>query len=630
MSFQIGATIGAYTITDQLGKGGMATVYKAHHNKLKRDVAIKVMHPTYSGEETFIRRFEREARVVARLEHPHIVPVYDYAVHEGHPYLVMRYIEGETLKERLNEGNLSKREILRITDAIADALDYAHGEGVLHRDIKPSNILLTAGRGVYIADFGLARVMQSGESTLSQGMIMGTPHYISPEQAKGVAELDGRADLYSYGIILYEMTTGRVPFRADSDFSIIHSQIFDAPPLPSMINDDINPQLEMLLLKVLEKEPDARYGTAGEMAAALHSALGDMPSNIAPAGKTALPDYTPMAMTQPEAGNPIKATNPIKEPSVTDVLAGLKEKEKEAPVMPDPTATPTPPISVVVEKKGGKKRTAVLIGGGIIGGIALCICLLLAIGALTEKYGGDTVSVATPERLPMERQPDPNGDPDALFVPVNTDRIRPLQELIALAEEDPDDRVLITELAIAHLEAGDWDSAVALVERRFADVRTPLPFVRTAEVLLENGRVDLAYITLEQAMDKFSDNPRLLANGEVQRMLMIINIWYEDQYGLGYLLEQITNTPSPATSPLVPLLEASLLVFRDDEIEAAEQALLRTIEEDTPYPADAYFLLGAVYDRTAAYDDGYSARQNALALNPPNWMRTIIELSNEE
>ncbi len=637
MSFSIGADIGAYTITDELGKGGMATVYKARHNKLERDVAIKVMHPTYSGEETFIRRFEREARVVARLEHPHIVPVYDYAVHEGHPYLVMRYIKGETLKDRLNEGNLSTREILRLTDAIASALDYAHSEGVLHRDIKPSNILLTAGQGVYITDFGLARVMQSGESTLSQGMIMGTPHYISPEQAKGVAELDGRADLYSFGVILYEMATGRVPFRAESDFSIIHAQIFDSPPLPSTINDSINPRLEMLLLKALEKEPDARYDTAGAMASALHKALDDTPSNISPAGIPALTDFTPVAMTQVDAA----ASIPPPPPSKPEITA-----EEAEPIAP-------PPEPVVVEKKKGKK-TAVLIGGGIIAGIALCACLLLALGAMNDaaEFGDEDVDIGsvvetavvstivselpptlqTPAIAELEppTEPPPNADPNMIFAPVNTDRHRPLAELILLAEKKPNDRVLMTELATAYLDAGDWDSADELVDRGFADVRTAVPFVRTAEGLLENGRVDLAYIVLEEAMYKFEDSPRQLANGQVQRILLLINIWYENPDGVEMVLEQITNNPSPASSPLIPLGEAFLLAFRHDDIEAAEETLLRVTEEDHPYTADAYFLLGVLYDRTAAYDDADLAWQRALESNPPNWMRTIIELSLEE
>ena len=275
MSFEIGSTVGAYEIVKKLGQGGMATVYQAYHAALDRHVAIKVLHATFKDDNSFLRRFSREAKVVAKLEHAHIVPVYDFAEHDGYPYLVMRYIEGETLKERMAQGILPKSEIVRVATAVAQALDYAHQQGVLHRDIKPSNILLTKGGGVYIADFGLARITQAGESTLSQDMIMGTPQYISPEQAKGETDIDGRTDVYSFAIVLYELVTGRVPFQSDTSYAIIHAQIFDPPPPPSQLNSKIGPALEAVLLQALSKAPADRYQTAGELAAALHTALLD-------------------------------------------------------------------------------------------------------------------------------------------------------------------------------------------------------------------------------------------------------------------------------------------------------------------------------------------------------------------
>src|SRR5512143_2412859 len=185
MSFQVGETIGPYRIIEQLGQGGMATVFKAYHASLDRYVAIKVLHPAFGEDASFEARFQREARVVAKLEHPNIVPIYDYAEHEGRPYLVMKYIEGDTLKARLNQGPLSAEEINQIVDSVGSALAYAHKQGVLHRDIKPSNVLIGVDGQMYLADFGLARIAQAAESTLSSDMIMGTPQYISPEQARG-------------------------------------------------------------------------------------------------------------------------------------------------------------------------------------------------------------------------------------------------------------------------------------------------------------------------------------------------------------------------------------------------------------------------------------------------------------
>ncbi|HSD82812.1 MAG TPA: serine/threonine-protein kinase, partial [Anaerolineae bacterium] len=192
MPFNVGENVGAYRIIEQLGQGGMATVFKAYHASLDRYVALKVLHPAFGEDPAFAARFQREARVVAKLEHPNIVPIYDYAEHEKRPYLVMKFIEGDTLKARLDQGPLTSKEILGIVEAVGSALTYAHRQNVLHRDIKPSNVLVAADGQVYLADFGLARIAQLGESTLSGDMIIGTPQYISPEQAMGVKDLDER------------------------------------------------------------------------------------------------------------------------------------------------------------------------------------------------------------------------------------------------------------------------------------------------------------------------------------------------------------------------------------------------------------------------------------------------------
>ena len=192
MPFAEGENVGPYRIMEQLGQGGMATVYKAYHAALDRYVALKVLHPAFHEDRTFTARFQREARVVAKLEHPNIVPVYDFAEHETRPYLVMKYIEGETLKARLSRGALSAVEITQVVDSVGSALAYAHRQGILHRDIKPSNVLISTDGQMYLADFGLARIAQAGESTLSSDSIMGTPQYISPEQARGDKDLDCR------------------------------------------------------------------------------------------------------------------------------------------------------------------------------------------------------------------------------------------------------------------------------------------------------------------------------------------------------------------------------------------------------------------------------------------------------
>ena len=275
MPFNVGENVGPYRIIEQLGQGGMATVFKAYHASLDRYVAIKALHPAFNQDVTFEARFQREARVVAKLEHPNIVPVYDYAEHEKRPYLVMKFIEGDTLKAKLDEGPLSSEEISKIVDAVGSALSYAHRQGVLHRDIKPSNVLVAKDGQMYLADFGLARIAQSGESTLSSDMIMGTPQYISPEQAMGKKDLDERTDLYSFGVMLYEMVVGQVPFNADTPFSVIHDHIYSPLPLPHTVNKNVPDSVERVLLKALAKERDHRYETVSQMVLAFTRAWAE-------------------------------------------------------------------------------------------------------------------------------------------------------------------------------------------------------------------------------------------------------------------------------------------------------------------------------------------------------------------
>jgi serine/threonine protein kinase len=323
MPFANGENVGAYRIVEKLGQGGMATVYKAYHPALDRYVAIKVMHPAFMEDPNFLARFQREARIVAKLDHPHIVPIYDFAEHSGHPYLVMRFVEGETLKARLQRGSLDTQEVLHIARAVGGALTYAHEQGVLHRDIKPSNILLTpegdrsSGSGVYLTDFGLARMAEAGESTLSRDMMVGTPQYISPEQAKGLTNLDARTDVYSLGVVLYEILVGRAPFTADTPYAIVHDHIFTPLPLPRELNPDLSEPVERMLLKALAKKPDDRFQSAKELIGALESTLQSAPP---PETIVAPPPPPKVAVTPPPTAPPSE---------VTEEPAGKKPKKKK-------------------------------------------------------------------------------------------------------------------------------------------------------------------------------------------------------------------------------------------------------------------------------------------------------------
>ncbi len=260
MPFTIGEDVGPYKILAQVGQGGMAIVYKAHHASLNRNVAIKAMNVNLKENPDFIERFKREARLVAQLDNPHIVPIYSIGDQGGQPYLVLKYIEGQTLKSRLGVAPLRGAEVMKVLDSIGEGLQYAHQRGIIHRDIKPSNILLGNDDQIYLSDFGLAKMIAKS-STLTGDMIVGTPHYMSPEQATGEENLDERADIYSLGVMMYELITGNLPFDADSALSIIEQHISSPVPLPSLKTSDFPVDVERVLLKALSKERSDRYSS---------------------------------------------------------------------------------------------------------------------------------------------------------------------------------------------------------------------------------------------------------------------------------------------------------------------------------------------------------------------------------
>ena len=271
MSDLIGKTIGPYRVLGQIGVGGMATVYKAYQPGMDRYVAIKVLLRPLALDEQFAKRFQREARAIAKLEHPHILPVFDYGEAEGITYIAMRYVEAGTLKERMGRMPLALDEIARIIGQIGGALDYAHRMGVIHRDVKPSNVLIDDQGNTYLTDFGLARMMETSDQLTASGVGVGTPAYMSPEQGQGI-KVDHRSDIYSLGIMLYEMITGRVPYEAETPMAVMLKHITEPLPLPRAIAPDVPEAIERVILKALVKNPDDRFQAASEMVQALELA----------------------------------------------------------------------------------------------------------------------------------------------------------------------------------------------------------------------------------------------------------------------------------------------------------------------------------------------------------------------
>ena len=284
MIIQPGTDIGRYHILEQLGEGGMAFVYKAFDTRLENEVALKVIRSekfTIENTDRALKRFQIEARKMANLTHPNIVPVIDYGEYEGGPYLVMRYLPGGTLKEKLG-APMNWREAVDLILPIAKALGYAHSEGLVHRDVKPSNILITKSGQPMLSDFGVAKVLE-GEETLDltvTGMGVGTPEYMAPEQAEGKS-IDERADIYSLGVVFYELVTGHKPFEADTPMAVIIKQIHDPLPNPSQYVHELPQEVERVLFKALAKNPTDRYQSIAEMSKALaklvHQANGEDP-----------------------------------------------------------------------------------------------------------------------------------------------------------------------------------------------------------------------------------------------------------------------------------------------------------------------------------------------------------------
>lgn len=297
----IGKTLGQYQIIEEIGRGGMATVYSARQSSINRVVAIKVLPPNLLHDPSFYDRFEREVDVIARLEHPHILPIYDFGKAEGMPYIVMRYLKGGSMRDLIRRGLPSLESIEKPFSQTAQALDYAHQQGIIHRDLKPGNVMLDENGNAYLSDFGIARVLGSD---LTGSAIIGTPAYMSPEQANGLP-LDARSDIYALGVVLFELITGREPYQAETPMALLLKHISEPMPPASRYRGDVSPAIEVVIGRATAKNPDDRYASAGDMARDYRNAiqgspipslvtppLDDSPTVIPPANPTPLSGVT--------------------------------------------------------------------------------------------------------------------------------------------------------------------------------------------------------------------------------------------------------------------------------------------------------------------------------------------------
>jgi len=377
--------IGRYDIRGELGRGGMATVYRAYDPRFEREVALKVLPREMLHDAQFRVRFEREAKTVAMLEHQAIVPVYDVGEEDGQPYFVMRYMTGGSLSDRMKQGPVDFQETTRILSRIGSALDEAHAKKIIHRDLKPGNILFDSHSDPYISDFGIAKFTASS-TNVTGSAIIGTPAYISPEQAQGEV-IDGRSDIYALGIILFEMLSGRPPYDADTPMAVVVKHITE--PVPHIL--DLNPNLpagvEMVIEKAMAKNRDERFSTAGQMAKALEAvARGETP-NLAPAAVAG-------AGMAPGSGTMAGATR----------IAMAPARPGEPPTVAPPGGAPptiAPPLTAEPEKQ--PRRFSFLIFGLV--GLCLVLAAVAAVGYVGTRSNGFLVPLfgapsATPTLLP--------------------------------------------------------------------------------------------------------------------------------------------------------------------------------------------------------------------------------------
>ncbi|WP_295250090.1 Stk1 family PASTA domain-containing Ser/Thr kinase [Veillonella sp.] len=283
-----------YKIISKIGVGGMADVFKGEDTLLGRPVAVKILHSNFAGDDDFVARFKREAQAAGKLSHPNIVSMYDVGFDQGYHYIVMEYIEGETLKEYITRHErISIDNAVKFTIAIAEGLEHAHAMGIVHCDIKPHNVLITKQGRIKVTDFGIARAMNAGTTMMYTNSIMGSAHYLSPEQASG-KPVNGSTDIYSLGAVLYEMLTGRVPYEGETPISVALKHVRERLIPPTRYNPSIPTLLEAAVIKALAKRPEERFSNITEMIAALRMSQGFVNSN---SGRRAPHDFGTQVLT---------------------------------------------------------------------------------------------------------------------------------------------------------------------------------------------------------------------------------------------------------------------------------------------------------------------------------------------
>lgn len=465
----IGRQLGSYQIIAPLGEGGMAAVYKAYQPRMDRYVALKILPRYYASDPEFVARFKQEARVIAKLEHPHILPVYDYGEEDGYTFMAMRMVDSGTLTEWILENQpLSMEQIRRIISQVGDALDYAHSNEIVHRDVKPSNVLVDKRGNCLLTDFGLAKLVETSVKLTRTGGILGTPAYMSPEQGMG-QRIDYRTDMYSLGVILYEMATGRPPYQAETPMAIVIKHIQAPLPPPYKFNPDIPEVLERVILKSLAKDPDDRYATMGDFVTALQSAteLATIANVTAPRLQTA----------------PVGEDEVLLPPVAAEL--GLAEAESPAPISAAATVPEVAAKKTAVSPSNRTRNKMIAGVGGLILLVLLAVVLLNVFDTGDDSSNEIDTAVLnnnSPNNLPGNGRPEidsppplPPGDRQPFEADAKTQEFmdnaaeaydrNDYQEALRLYSEaignEPEIAFAHCQRGYVHRDLAEWDRAAA-------------------------------------------------------------------------------------------------------------------------------------------------------------------------